>query len=278
MNEHEHQDMETYDGVISQLEGILNEDNATISEFIDGRVKSLTEMAVQKDSISLATHVRHEGIIAPETEVKRTFFLDGFRLNDPKIYQLFLDVLKELKESDSWQDMSTKEIMPTVILLTVRRYFGNLTISQDVEANNREFYMDHSTADSEPINLEDLRGQGIAVCAEKAALAQNILAFAGLRPELVMADCELISGVSGGHAYNIVRTLKGLFILDITNPIFYSDKDGNIINFAPSIYRISEDQYSAADAGDSIEVKHTDYKQDDSGNWQPVVSMRKYGR
>ena len=74
-------------------------------------------------------------------------------------------------------------------------------------------YLDNHT--NIEVNLSDLKGNGIAMCTEKAMTIQNLFSFLGY-------DSYMIGGVlknktnnkSEGHNFNIIKTQKGYFIVD----------------------------------------------------------------
>lgn len=271
------QHVDTFSAVVSKIDNILHSNEDVIRGFINQRLEELQKSAKNVNTISHMVNNHHEGIIMPNAEIKRTPFLDGFRINDPEIYGLLISTIKEFKQIPGWQAKTTREIMPTAILTCISRYFGNMQSDGNTEKLNQEFYADHSSVDSEPINFKDLKDRRFAVCVEKAALAQNLLAFVGLQPEIIMAECELISGKKEMHAYNLVHTSKGHSLFDSTNPKIFYNKDGQIVNYSPSIYPISNNQYEQIKRGDKIEVTHADYKQDEMGDWKHVEVKRIYG-
>lgn len=271
------QQTDIFAAVVSQIDNILQSNEDATQGFISRRLGELQKSAKNVNTISHMVNNHHEGIIIATAEIKRTPFLDGFKINDPEIYSLLINTIKEFKEIPSWQAKTTREIIPTAILTCISRYFGNMQSDGNTERLNQEFYADHSSVDSEPIDLKDLKGRRIAVCAEKAALAQNLLSFVGLKPEMIMAECELMSGKKEIHAYNLVHTAKGHSLFDPTNPKIFYDKEGQVVNYSPSIYPISDSQYKQIKSQNKIEVTHADYKQDETRNWKPVEVKRVFG-
>jgi hypothetical protein len=268
---------DAFSAMVSQIDNVLNSDEDYTRNFIDRRLGELQEGAKKVNTISHMVNNHHEGFLIPTAEIKRTPFLDGFRINDPEIYSLLISTVKEFKQMPGWQSKTTREIMPSAITTCISRYFGNIRSDGNTEGLNQEFYLNHSSVDSESINLSNLKDRKIAMCAEKAALAQNLLAFVGLQPEMIMAECELTPGTKEMHAYNLVHTSKGYFLFDPTNPKIYYDKDSRIVNYHPSIYPISSDQYEQINSGQKIEVTHVDNKQDEAGDWKSIEVKRIYG-
>lgn len=266
-----------FSDMVSQIDGTLNSNESLTRDLISQRLGELQGSAKNVNTISHMVNKHHEGIILPNVEIKRTPFLDGFKINDPEIYNLLINTIKEFKQMPGWQAKTTREIIPTAILTCVSRYFGNMHSDGNTEGRNQEFYLDRSSVDSEPIGLSELKDKKNAVCAEKAALTQNLLAFAGLQPEMIMAECELVSGKKEMHAYNLVHTARGYSLFDPTNSKLYYDKDGKIVNFSPSIYPLGGEQYAQIKNGQKIEVVHSDYKQDEAGSWKAVEVKRIYG-
>ena len=72
--------------------------------------------------------------------------------------------------------------------------------------------------DDIPISISNIKGLGISMCAERAALVQQLLSFVGAECYYVGSKCMIDdNGNYEGHAYNVMRSEKGIFIIDLTN-------------------------------------------------------------
>jgi hypothetical protein len=263
MDEHKYgEENLSFEESLQKLDEISDADTdpKVASEFVTERVKSLTEKSVRHD-ISAMTGTRHEGWIHPDSEVRRTFIVDPVNINDDQAYTVLIDVLKQMKAA-GWKERGMRATLMPAIQHAIGTYFGNHYATEHTEMQNREFYIDHVSVDSANVSLSELRGKGFAVCAEKAALAQNMLAFAGMQTELILSNCQLIPGSEKElHTYNIISSDGSKHALyDPTNPIFLNDENGKLLSTQPSIHPLTDEQYQSLIRGESVTVKHQSYK------------------
>jgi len=267
-----------YSAMLTKLEFLDKSGNeASKEEFINERLQEL-ESTSEPKRISLPFNNKHFGFIHPKSEVKRSMMVDGFLLDDSEVYKTFLDALTELQNNPSWKDVSLRQMMSMAIQYGIGKYFGNITATANTENRNRQFYMDHSSADSDPISIKDFKDKKMGVCAEKAAVAQNLLSFVGIDSYLINSSkCKFVSG-DEAHAYNLLATEKGYFIYDPTNPHLSINKETDqIINYGPAIYPISEEQFNSIKNGGTVEVEHSDEYQGPTGRVEREITKRVYG-
>lgn len=272
------------DQVLSEIDEILKigdteERKQKSSSFITERLKSLVEASTPKE-ISLLSPA-YKGFIHPESGIRRNFLVDPFHIDDNDLYDVLLDTLGEFRGSPNWQGKSLREIVPFAVIRTIGKYFGNYWASSTTESENQTFYMERSTATSEDISLKELKGQGFAVCAEKAAAAQNLLTFLGYDIELIASSkCRLESPEKddqGGHMFNVISSGAGYFIFDPTNPSLLENEEGAVVSFLPANYRISEEEYRGLKKGGQVEVIHNDGKWDGKQAIKGLDTKRTYG-
>ena len=112
---------------------------------------------------------------------------------------------------------------------------------EENEQNRRNLYLDVEKKydEWEPYSISEYRNNDTALCTERAAIAQNMLAFLGADTYYVMGHLSRNDGlINMNHAYNvIVDTEFGSgIIVDFTNPVLrQSQKEryvfqSNIIN------------------------------------------------
>lgn len=247
--------------------------------FIQDRLTKIKTDSPPRRQISMFNKDCH-GFIHPQTEVKRVFYLDGFCLDDDDVYKELLNSIRVLKKQPGYQNMDTRTISLPALQWTIEKYFGNQLSDDDVNNRNKFFYSDHSSVDSQMVSVKkDLKGKGMAMCAEKAALAQNLLTFLGIDSELVISNnCNLAGGDSDGHAYNLLSTDKGRFIYDPTNPRVVTDNQDRLLGTQAALYPINEDVYQRLKKGGTVEVEHADMIKDDIGlRLSADVQKRLYG-
>jgi hypothetical protein len=264
---------ETIENITHQIDESLESPEQS-KAFVEQRVEALEKESTPRE-ISVANRYQ-KGFINPDSEVKRNMLFDGFKINDKELYVTLMETYAEFKNSPSWEGKSTRDMTLYAIQYAIGKYFGNHSPAGNTEQENQSFYMDHSTYDSEAINLEDLKGKNIAVCAEKAAAAQNLLAFAGAESEMVLSESELNPGKKEFHLFNVIKSSKGHFIFDPTNPQHNNNKETNSTYFLPALYPIDEEKYNGLMQGEDVEVEHTDLVIDAEGQ-HPTKTKRVYG-
>lgn len=278
-------DIPLRDQLLSDIESIVSEVDSTkreeqTSQFIDKRMNELIGSCKPR-VLSLVTGSVYKGFIHPETRIMRNFMVDAVRINDPELYKVLLESFRHFKENPAWQNRSMREIAQHALVRTLGTYFGNYFGTDGVEARNREFYLDHSDMESEDIPISDFRGKSIGVCAEKAAVAQNLLTFMGYDSELVMSTNNRLNSPDvddkDGHAYNVISSDRGRFIHDPTNPVIVDNTDGSLRTVLPSNYPISEEQYQGLIKGGQVEVVHNDLTWDGSVYQKQEEVKRIYG-
>ena len=145
---------------------------------------------------------------------------------------------------------------------TIGNYFGNHWATGTAENKNRSFYLDRSSSDSEDIHLNELKGKQIGVCAEKAAVAQNLLSFLGYESYLVASsNCRLESPDKpdpGGHMFNIIKSGENQLIFDPTNSSLIMEDDGSVHTVMPAIYPLNTEEYQLIMNGGQVTVVHND--------------------
>lgn len=275
--------IEKVEEVMADLQVIMNIEDPEIQQqamqvFIEKRLKELQKEVPEKQNTLSLVGNRAEGqFIHPETEIKRSWMVDGFKVNDPEIYTVLLENLRKIYKH--WNKPNLRQITGHSVIYALSEYFGNHFGTQNTEARNREFYSDHTTADSETINLSELKGKNLAVCAEKATVAHNYLKFLGIDSHVVFSNNCKLGDSTDGHAYVIFATKNGRFIFDPTNPILVEDNEGKINSVNPALYKISEEDYNHLLNRDNhqVAVQHIDQKLD-NGKYVPQEPQnRVYG-
>ncbi len=184
-------------------------------QFVVDRVRALEEQA----SISAPAEIDqlgkpvHRGYISKNTGIRRNLMVDPVYLDDDSVYEQYLrDVSERLKQTEVSPDDVSRATLGAV-QTTIADYTGNACGYEGIEDRNRVFYLERSGVDGEPISISEFKHKGFAVCSEKAALAQNILSFAGFDGTLIISrDSELLPGKKEAHAYNLLHSKRGYFL------------------------------------------------------------------
>lgn len=266
---------ETLNDVLAQFEQALDSEDS-VQAFLIERISQL-ESSTQPTELSVMTNKYYDQYIHPETRVVRNYMVDPFKVNDPDLYQELVSNLLQFKSTPGWAERSLRNISLPATQHTLGTYFGNAFANENTENNNRAFYTGRTSTESNAIDLADFKGQSIAVCAEKAAAAQNLLKFFGYESEMIFsAKCRLQEeATEEAHVYQILKTEKGSFIYDPANQVFIKDEEGQIISSLPAIYPINETDVEKIHAGETVTVTHND-QQLVNGEQQPISSERVY--
>ena len=92
--------------------------------------------------------------------------------------------------------------------------------------------------------LSALKGKGVAECAERAALAQNILKLCGYNSSIMYGECES-RGQREGHSWNVIYDKNGnMLVVDYSNTV-YSYKNGQFIGREPYACSLSKETYES---------------------------------
>lgn len=95
---------------------------------------------------------------------------------------------------------------------------------EENEKNRRNLYLDieRKYDEWEPYPISEYRNNDTALCAERAAIAQNMLAFLGADTYYIMGHLSRNDGfINMNHAYNVIvdKEYGSGIIIDFTNPV-----------------------------------------------------------
>lgn len=264
-----------YVKTLTELEKVLGTSKKEQLEFIEKRIAALSENA-EAGEMSHIGRCIHKGFLGPKMEIRRNMMVDPFVLDDPDLYTDLFETIRKFKEAEGWKEKSLREIMPNAIQWSLSKYFGNIAAGPNTEIQNREFYLNHISTDSPSISIKELKGKNFAVCAEKAAAAQNLLTFVGIESDLIASSgCRIPAEADKkAHYYILVHWPKSDMIYDPTNPKLLFDKDGKLTSYGPAMYPITEEQSQRLISGESITIEHVDDKIDESGQRVPDKSNK----
>lgn len=213
-----------------------------MGRFIKIKLTELQKEHPPKAPIALWNSKAESGFLHEETEIKRNIIVDPFKVNDPEIYTYLLDSFANFYTA--WNRPAMRGVIGYAVIYALGNYFGNFYSSQNTERDSREFYMDRSSSDSEPIDLREFKGKQIAVCAEKASVAHNYLKFLAIDSHLIFSErCKLTTDSEEAHAYICFSTPNGQFIFDPTNSIIVKNAEGMVNSVEPALYKITPEQF-----------------------------------
>lgn len=173
----------------------------------------------------------HKGFIAPDTRIKycNTSMITYSMRTTDYIYE-FAKYVKKNK-------INTRGTLVKYIENFINAYFG---ISNGIDMRNEYFdeitFQTTITDDEyfeklENLEIGDLKGQNIAMCSERAALAQNLLSLFDFEVYYCIG-CVSNNGKEEPHCFNIARAKNSFMLLDysIPVPVF---KNGRVVDYAP---------------------------------------------
>lgn len=266
-----------YVKILSEIEHAIEESGEKQKEYITNRIEKLSINAKSGEISHVGLNI-HKGFLGPKMEIRRNMMVEPFIMNDQDLYSDLFDTIKIFQKSESWKNQPLRKIMMIAIQWTLSKYFGNIASGVNTEIENQEFYLRRGVAESPSISIKELKEKGFAVCAEKGAAAQNLLAFTGLESDLIASNgCRIpAEAEESPHYYILIHGPKGEMIYDPTNPRLLFDKDDKLTNYGPAIYDITKEKAHHLVSGESITTEHIDYKTNKDGQIVPDKSERLY--
>ena len=120
-------------------------------------------------------------------------------------------------------------IASLILMLTKRKEVDN----HIVEINYQEY---REIINKDEYSIDDLKGKNAAVCADRAALAQNLFSILGVE------SYYLVGQVNGeDHAYNVIN-YKGNYLLYDSSKDIPRYENGKLINWLAYVKPISIEQ------------------------------------
>lgn len=231
------------------IQQILDLKENEVEQYIEQRLDELENTAIEdRDTISSISYTLRRakgekentevvGYIPSKTRLqKMQYDIASFKVDDKSFYKTIIDYVKKVDNNRIKQgDKINHNYIMSAIQCTIIDYFG-------MRGNeNRRNVLYNSKDDIEngddTLSIKDFKRNNTAMCLERSAVAQNMLAFLGYNPMMIMGFLSNKKGiVNEGHAFNcIIRNGKGMLV-DFTNPIC---KDGQYYRVAQ--YPIKEE-------------------------------------
>ncbi len=232
-------------------------------KFIAGRLAELETASEPREFTGFSAPTTE--FFHPDSEIKPLFLGRGFQLDDPQIYHDFLETMHVFYGHEHWKDPAKyKQLMFYAIQYGIQRYFGNVKPSIE-DQENREKRLWASGVISVDDEVPDPPARSIsenkteALCAERAAVAHNLLYFAGQESYFYTGKLSVESSEPEMHGFVIFKNSRGkLIIYDPMNPEYVEDDEGQIVSVKPAAYE-GGDQILA---GNPVEVEHERHKLD----------------
>lgn len=193
-----------------------------LKEIIDNALIKAIEESIPKEKlgfIDATTAVTmHKGFIHPETRIQYTKgSIYNYSMKTKDFYYEFAKYIKNKQTRNIGNLIKNIETF-------INYYFG----VNKTEEDNRDDYLFTITlgmteTDEEAFKLIDeleigsLKGKRVAMCTEKASLAQNLISLFGIETYWCMGNLNN-NGKEEAHCFNIVRAKNNYMLLDYSVP------------------------------------------------------------
>ncbi len=198
---------------------LLNSDKETTRQIIDSRIALLEETCDASDSISPNDQLIHRGYIGSKTSVGfeggvvMVSMGSSYKLANTEYLHAAVNSIQENKESIKNGMDLFKQVEGFL-----NSYFGLPEMSnanrrmdvieQKYDLNNPKWTDDEYFEILENIDISVFKGEHVALCSERTAMAQNILSLFGYETYYVNGVVD-IDGRKEGHAFNVVVSKSG---------------------------------------------------------------------
>lgn len=240
------------------MKNILSTIKKISDQELDEYVKSLVDLcdvaSIKIPVIGMQYYKYHKGFIGFDTKV--SYGSDYFYDYSMKNYEMYIDFFKNLKQQNIEQENLDLNYLLNIIYSYVVKYFQsekeilkdpNISIMRDqIVMNHLESIAKDPNDDEEwiknknELNISVFKGQGVAMCSERAALAQNLLSLFGIESYFcggMVTKNELEN--CDGHAFNFIRLDGKNYILDFSLPVYLYEKNEKVACL-PFISEISD--------------------------------------
>lgn len=173
----------------------------------------------------------YRGFIPKDSRIKYSNFGVDYSMKTQDYFYEFADYIKK-------KNTISKNIIVNSIEPFINQYFGFNKYNfdaRDIVFNDEA--LQTSTTEEEYFDkldnneIRDLKGLGVAMCTEKAAIAQNILSLFGFDSYYCMG-CFDYNGKQESHCFNIVRAKEKFALVDYSMPVPMIS-NGKVVNFSP---------------------------------------------
>lgn len=229
--------------------------------FIHDRLSQLEARTPNLQSMS-GLGGNRKGFLLSTTEILPFATGTGFVMDDPSIYDIAMRRAKEFYGAYANRFANDpaahyRNAMLGATQYTQTEYFGGIHVSDENLARREELVQRGSFVDDEPdaqpASIADFKG--IAVCAERTAVANNLLQLFGFEPVYAMGELKIGDERSALHAFLVLRNGEGKEVIyDPTNPTKVFGQDGGLKAMHPAIYPI-EDEF-LNETGSEAQVQH----------------------
>ena len=233
-------------------------------EFLHNRLAELTT-GEHQEAIRADQNSSLQGFIQPDTQIFPEALGKGYRLDDLEIYSEALPYLRRFYTNILPQLGDPEKAFRNAVLFaaqnTQQSYFGSVHSGANALAA-REMLTGDFMDDDAPDVRSIAKFKGVAMCAERAAVANNVLQVFGMQPVLELGKLQIDDKHPELHAYLFIRDGKGEErVFDPTNPTLTFGTDGSLLQVNPAFYPAG-DSLTFRDPDTPIVATHRTYEFD----------------
>lgn len=257
---------------------IINCDNDTeLKKIVDDRLKKLYNNAIECDLIGLNGEAKkvHKGVIPRNTDI---MFSNGsmsyYNMNNTDYYYDFAKSIMNY-------NLDNKGTIVKYIQAFSLNYFGEPCENDIRDSILYDYAEKNSKTDEELFNILDsfdisiFKNRNIALCTERAALAQNLLAFIGFETYYCIGMLNN-DGNTLDHAFNVVVRPNDCIVYDTSVPVTCFE-NGKVENYIPYIDSFSKEKLNDFINGKSpLELENYEYIKENGKYVKRAFGDRKY--
>lgn len=204
-------------------------DRESLIHYIDSVIIQIEQNTTHEDEIGFEHATPHLGIIDKETMITNVDMVVKF--TDNEYAYRFVEGLIKYNIHDIGPAMN-------YVYYFIRSYFG-----LEGDHKNREVLL---SSNADEYSISDLKGKNAAVCADRAAVAQNLFSILGMESYYIVGQ---INGEN--HAFNVVNYKGNYYLYDSSKDI-PKYENGKIVNWLAYVKPISKEQLEALFNGEKI--------------------------
>lgn len=220
---------------------LLNDINNCTEEelniIIDNALKEITNniekekrLGFSDGGLSINIIPAHKGFISFDSKIKYSngsIYTYSMGTND-----YFYEFAKFVKNSK----ITTISQLVKIIEDFINYYFGKPSVMDLRDSYFDKFALQTETDEEmfdmiDGFSIGDMKNKNIAMCTERAAIAQNLLSLFGIEIYYCMG-CIEHDGKEESHCFNIARAKERYILLDYSMPVSVF-KNGNACDFVP---------------------------------------------
>ena len=228
------------------LEQIINcKNDEQVNNLITNAIKDKNKNSKKTEQIGfleLNKIESHKGFIPLNTRIKYTnLAVETYGMETTDFFYEFAHFIRKYNINNKGSLIYNLEYF-------INKYFGLFTYDGREEIFYSNAYQTTTTDDElfeklENNKIGDLKNKGVAMCTERAALAEQLLSLFGFDSHYVIG-CVKHDNKEEPHAYNIVKRKEDYALLDYSLPVIKYNNHHQIVSYYPFVGILSKDEYN----------------------------------